>query len=224
MLILPSGALPIDPSLAIEGKGPRILRKPDTARIPAEFHPMLGALGAETSLPALREFLEAGGHVVATGSSASLAVALGLPVSSHLRTDDGQGGLRPLRPQEYFIPGSVLEVAVDTTQPAAWGLPSRLDLYFSDGRWDNAPVFDLSAAGDRVSPVLWFQDRAPLRSGWAWGQHFLEGGVLGAEARIGDGTLTFFGTDVTFRSQAHGAFKLLFNSLVRAGEVEATEP
>ena len=223
VLILPSGALPIDPSLAIEGKGPRAQRKPDPARIPAEFHPMLGALSVETSLPALREFLEAGGHVVATGSSASLAVALGLPVSSHLRTDDGQGGLRPLRQQEYYIPGSVLEVAVDAAHPAALGLAPRLDLYFSDGRWDNAPVFDLSAVGDKASPILWFEGERPLRSGWAWGQHFLEGGVLGAEARIGNGTLTFFGTDVTFRSQAHGAFKLLFNSLVRAGEAEAAE-
>lgn len=223
VLILPSGALPVDPSLAIEGKGPRAPRRTDPTRIPAEFHPMLGALSVETSLPALRRFLEDGGHVVATGSSSSLAVALGLPVSSHLRTDDGQGGLRPLRPQEYYIPGSVLEVAVDPAHPAARGLPSRLDLYFSDGRWDNAPVFDLSAAGDRVTPILWFDRSAPLRSGWAWGQHFLEGGVLGAEARVGNGTLTFYGTDVTFRSQAHGAFKLLFNSLVRAGEGEVAE-
>ena len=224
VLILPSGALPIHPSLAIEGKGARKPRKPDPARIPAEYRNMLGELDLERSLPALRDFLEAGGHVVATGSSASLAVALGLPVSSHLRTSDGQCGLRPLRQREYYIPGSVLQVAVDTRHAAARGLPPRLDLYFSDGRWDNAPVFDLAAAEGRVQPILWFEDGEPLRSGWAWGQHYLENGVLGAEARVGDGVLTFFGTDVTFRSQSHGAFKLLFNSLMRAGEDGLEEP
>ena len=181
---------------------------------------MLGELDKEASLPALRAFLEAGGHVVATGSSSSLALALDLPVASHLRTDDGNGGKRALKPTEYYIPGSVLQVAVDASLPSAWGLDDRLDLYFSDGRWDNAPVFDLSAAGGRVRPILSFDNAEPLRSGWAWGQHFLDGGVLGAEADVGRGKLVFYGTDITFRSQTHGAFKLLFNSLLNASAGE----
>ena len=43
------------------------------------------------------------------------------------------------------------------------------------------------------------------------------GAVLAAEADVGAGRLTFFGTDITFRSQTHGSFKLLFNSLLQAG-------
>ncbi len=219
VLILPSGALPVAEALAVEGKGMRTPRRPDPARIPDAFHRMLGELG-EASLPALRGFLERGGHIVATGSSSSLALSLGLPVASHLRTDDGQGGRRALRPTEYYIPGSVLQVAVDGSRPAARGLGPRMDVYFSDGRWDNAPVFDLSAADGRVRPILWFEGREPLRSGWAWGQHFLDGGVLGAEADVGQGRLVFFGTDITFRSQMHGGFRLLFNSLFEASTGE----
>jgi len=218
VLILPSGALQIAKELAVEREGgwpgPRV---PDQERIPAEYHHMLGTLNTPEAISALRAFLEQGGHIVATGSSSSLAVSLGLPVSSHLMTDDGNGGRRALRAQEYYIPGSVLQVAVDPTRPAARGLTSRLDLYFSDGRWDNAPVFDLPAGDARLRPILWFASDAPLRSGWAWGQHVLKDGVLAADADVGTGRLTFFGTDITFRSQTHGAFKLLFNSLIEAG-------
>ena len=103
------------------------------------------------------------------------------------------------------------------TGPLAWGLPQRLDVYFSDGRWDNAPVFDLPAGRTDIRPLLRFDTATPLRSGWAWGQEYLQGGVLAAEADVGAGRLTFFGTDITFRAQAHGSFKLLFNSLLQAG-------
>jgi len=218
VLILPSGALPIARELTVEREGgwpaPRV---PDKERIPADYHHMLGNLDNPEAVAALRAFLEQGGHIVATGSSSSLAISLGLPVTSHLVTDDGNGGRRALRSQEYYIPGSVLQVAVDPTRPAARGLNPRLDLYFSDGRWDNAPVFDLSANDARLRPVLWFESDAPLRSGWAWGQHVLKGGILAADAEVGAGRLTFFGTDITFRSQTHGAFKLLFNALLDAG-------
>jgi len=218
VLILPSGALAMAKELAVEREGgwpgPRV---PDKERIPAEYQHMLGNLNNPEALSALRVFLERGGHIVATGSSSSLAVSLGLPVKSHLVTEDGNGGRRALRSQEYYIPGSVLQVAVDPARPAARGLNQRLDLYFSDGRWDNAPVFDLPAGDPRLRPILWFDTDTPLRSGWAWGQHVLKDGVLAAEAEVGSGRLTFFGTDITFRSQTHGAFKLMFNSLIEAG-------
>jgi len=218
VLILPSGALAMAKELAVERDGgwpaPRV---PNLERIPAEYHHMVGHLNTPEAITALRAFLEHGGHIVATGSSSSLAVSLGLPVKSHLVTDDGAGGRRPLHSREYYIPGSVLQVAVDPGRPAARGLGHHLDLYFSDGRWDNAPVFDLAEGQSRVRKLLWFDSDTPLRSGWAWGQQVLKDGVLAAEADIGAGRLTFFGTDITFRSQTHGAFKLLFNSLIEAG-------
>ena len=41
--------------------------------------------------------------------------------------------------------------------------------------------------------------------------------VVGINDKRNSGRLTFFGTDITFRSQTHGSFKLLFNSLLQAG-------
>ena len=43
--------------------------------------------------------------------------------------------------------------------------------------FENSPVFKLgaSAAARGVKPIAWFDTKAPLRSGWSWGQHYLEG-------------------------------------------------
>jgi hypothetical protein len=64
--------------------------------------------------------------------------------------------------------------------------------------------------------VAWFDNRAPLRSGWAWGQHYLEGGAAAIEAAVGKGKVLLFGPEITFRAQPHGTFKFLFNSIYYA--------
>jgi len=221
VLLLPSGALPLPAALAIEGKAGRVPPALDPARIPVEYHNRLGSLEGEAAVAALRAFLDAGGDVVATGSSSGLAQLLGLPVRNHLHGDAAGGEAKALTQRDYYIPGSVLQVAVDKAQPLNWGLGPQLDVYFSDGRWDNAPVFDLPEAADGIRPLLRFDSATPLRSGWAWGQGHLQGGVLAAEVDVGQGRLAFFGTDITFRAQTHASFKLLFNSLLRAQKQSA---
>jgi hypothetical protein len=61
--------------------------------------------------------------------------------------------------------------------------------------------------------VGWFSTSTPLRSGWAWGQKYLKGGVVMAEADVGRGTLFVFGPEILFRGQPHGTFKLFFNAV-----------
>ena len=64
-----------------------------------------------------------------------------------------------------------------------------------------------------IHPVAWFPNATPLRSGWAWGQGYLEGAVAAAEAKAGEGKLYLLGVEATFRGQPHGTYKLLFNSI-----------
>jgi hypothetical protein len=64
-----------------------------------------------------------------------------------------------------------------------------------------------------VRPVAWFDTPTPLRSGWAYGQGYLEGGVEAIDASVGKGKLYLFGPEITFRGQPHGTFKFLFNAL-----------
>ncbi|MDR0705055.1 MAG: hypothetical protein LBF88_08705, partial [Planctomycetaceae bacterium] len=59
----------------------------------------------------------------------------------------------------------------------------------------------------------------PLRSGWAWGQHYLNGTITVVEANLGKGKVLLFGPEITFRGQPHASFNFLFNSIYYAGAV-----
>jgi hypothetical protein len=86
----------------------------------------------------------------------------------------------------------------------------RADFFF-----DNSPVFRIKseAIGKSVTALATFDSAQPLRSGWAWGQQYLENGVIAAEARLGKGRVVLFGPEILQRAQPHGTFKLLFNAI-----------
>jgi hypothetical protein len=180
------------------------------APIPAEFEKMQGSLTPETSLPALKQFLNDGGVVITVGSATSLGYALDLPIENHLMVRAPGQAERPLAGEEYYVPGSILQVAVNNKEPVAAGMPEKLDVFF-----DNSPVFRLKpdASLKGVKAVAWFDSPTPLRSGWAWGQNYLEGGAAVLEANYGKGKLYMFGPEITFRGQPHGTFKFLFNGI-----------
>ena len=179
---------------------------------PDEFRHMVGRVSDRTA-PQLKRFMEAGGEVITIGSATELAYMLDLPLSNHLVERTPEGADDDLPSDKYYIPGSVLRVAVDSTASVAAGSPGHVDVMF-----DNSPVFRLApdALAKGVTPIAWFDTATPLRSGWAWGQNYLEGGVTMAEARIGSGKLYLFGPEILFRAQPHGTFRLFFNSLLDA--------
>jgi zinc carboxypeptidase len=182
-----------------------------TQQVPAEYEHMQGAYTAAQSFPQLKKFVEGGGTVVAVGRSAmNMAELFDLPVGDHLEEKSPDGEARPLPPEKYYVPGSVLRVAVDNTSPIAHGVTNPVDVFFN-----NNPVFRLepAAAMKGVRPVAWFDTPTPLRSGWAYGQGYLEGGVEAIDASVGKGKLYLFGPEITFRGQPHGTFKFLFNAL-----------
>ena len=114
--------------------------------------------------------------------------------------------------------------SVNNALPIAHGVTTPVDVFF-----DNSPVFRLAptAAMKGVKPVAWVDTPTPLRSGWAYGQGYLEGGVAGLDAAVGKGKLYLFGPEITFRAQPHGTFKFLFNgiqlSAATAGASAGTE-
>jgi hypothetical protein len=85
----------------------------------------------------------------------------------------------------------------------------------TDVFFDNSPVWTLGpdAAARGVKPVAWFDSKTPLRSGWAWGQAYLDGGVIAVDATVGKGRLLMFGADILQRAQPHATFKFLFNGI-----------
>ena len=189
---------------------------PSPEEVPEEYRGRLGSVTVAKTVPYLREFLENGGTILAIGSSTSLGFHTGLPISDPLVEQRPDGTKDRLPKEKYYIPGSVVQAKVDTNHPLAFGLSERTDFYFN-----NSPVFSLNpeAAAQGVRPVAWFDSAAPLRSGWAWGQNYLEKTVAVLEGTVGRGKLFLYGPEIIFRGQPHGTFKLLFNGIY-CGAVE----
>jgi hypothetical protein len=207
VIVFVGGAIP---STTQTAESPFRRNEPNPDSIPAEFRSHLGRITPQKSIPELRKFLEAGGHIVTIGSSANLAYQLDLPVRDALVELVG-GKERRLPGEKFYIPGSVLRVSLDTAIQPAWGMSSTADVYF-----DQSPVFNINPiayANGTIRPIAWFADDHPLRSGWAWGQAYLRDGVAAFVATVGQGKLYTFGPEITFRAQTHGTFKLLFNQL-----------
>jgi hypothetical protein len=212
VIIFPGGSIP---AAAGDGGGRRGgggggQGGPNPADIPEEFRGRLGNITVDKTIPQLRKFVENGGTIIAIGGGTSIAGHLGLPVSNHLVERQPNGAERRLGNEKFYVPGSVLQVAVDTSSPLAYGLGDKVDVFF-----DNSPVFRLEpdAALKGVKAVAWFDSPAPLRSGWAWGQNYLDGGAAIVDATVGKGRVFLLGPEVTFRGQPHGTFKFVFNGI-----------
>ena len=206
VLFIGGGIPPVNSS----GDGLRGGRASNTEDIPDAYHHMLGNITVETSIPKLREFVEAGGTLFTVGSSTSLAHHLGLPVKNALTEIDSTGQEKPLRGEQFYAPGSIHQVFADTADPASWGMPQTVKIMSS-----NSPLFKLEddAKTQGITPLVWYGDENPLLSGWIWGADYLKNGVAAFSAPVGKGKLYAFAPEITFRAQPHGTFKWLFNQL-----------
>jgi hypothetical protein len=107
----------------------------------------------------------------------------------------------------------VLASEADTATPLTWGLPAKLDVY-SDG----SPAFDVKAGATGVTTPVKYPASNLLRSGWLLGENVIAGKTAVADVKYGDGHVALLGISVQHRAQAHGTYKLLFNSLFLATE------
>jgi hypothetical protein len=191
--------------------------QPSPENIPAEFRGWLGRVTVSKTVPEIRKFIENGGTVLTIGTSTALGRHLGLPISDAL-VETVNGMVRPLPREKYYIPGSILEARVDNTSSLAYGMDSRAMVMF-----DESPAFRLQpeAALKGVKPVAWYDSATPLRSGWAWGQQYLDQAVAIIEAPLGKGHVVLFGPEVLWRAQPHATFKLFFNGIYSGSATSA---
>jgi hypothetical protein len=194
---------------------PQDMNVVDDLGLPAEYRGRRGSITTAKTLPELKKFLENGGTILTIGTSTALAKQLGLPVENHLAVKDAEGKEKPLGREKIYVPPSILRAKVDTASPLAWGLEDEVDMMF-----DNSPTFRLTDNAEKagLTRVAWFGSKTPLRSGWAFGQENLDGGVAIVDAQVGKGRLVLYGPPVLYRAQPHGTFKLFFNGIVRASE------
>jgi hypothetical protein len=154
-----------------------------------------GGLGEEGK-DAVAEFLEQGGNGVFVGGAANWAIdRLGLNCTNVVGDK---------KPQEFFVPGSILKTIVDTEHPLGFGLPRELPV-----------VFERNAVWETEQGIVVGRYPAvnPLMSGWLLGsQHILNKASL-VEYPVGLGRAVLIGFHPYFRGQARGTYKVLFNAV-----------
>ena len=180
---------------------------------PAEPAERRGSITATTTVPQLKKFMEEGGTIVTIGNATTLATMLGLPITNYLVAKNADGKEQALTREKFYVPASVLKVKVNSALPISWGMGDEADVMFA-----SSPTFKLKEDADKkgLTRVAWFDGKAPLRSGWAHGQEYLDGGTAILEAKIGKGNLVLCGPQVLFRGQPHGTFKFVFNAIVQS--------
>jgi len=208
VLVFVDGAIP-ERDGAAGGGGGGFGAQPPADSVPGEFRGWLGRTTVAKTVPEIKKFAENGGTVITIGSSTALGHHLGLPIKNAL-VEIVNGVERPLPREKYYVPGSILEARIDNTNPLAYGMNQRAMVFY-----DESPAFRLmpEAALKGVKPVAWYENATPLRSGWAWGQQYLDQAVSIIEAPVGKGHVVLFGNEVNWRAQPHGTFKLLFNGI-----------
>lgn len=163
--------------------------------MPVNFTGGLGSAGVQ----ALRDFVEAGGTLVALGRSASWAAErLNLPVVDRLRD----------QPKEvFFAPGAQVSLQVDTTTSIGRDMQPRVAAWIEGGA-----AFDLPARSTAAS-VATYGARPRVLSGWVHGASALAGASAVVEVPLGSGRVLLFGIDPQQRGLSMATFPLLFNAL-----------
>ncbi len=164
---------------------------PDT--MPKEY---TGGLDAK-AVAELKAFVQAGGSLVFFNRSTRWAIAnLGLPITNVMNGVSNT---------QYYSPGSLLRVALDTKSPLTLGLPSEIAIWS-----EQSPVFEVTA-----SSVARYADKDVLASGWLLGEPLLANKSAIADVPVGKGHVVLFGMRPQYRAQSYQSFKLLFNALIR---------
>ncbi len=160
--------------------------------MPPEY---IGGVGTK-GVAALKEFVSQGGTLVLLNHASDLAIQdLGV---------NAQDNLRGVATKDFYSPGSLLNVRLDTRSPLAYGMPSEITLWS-----EQSPAWD--APAEYV--VARYPEKGILASGWLLGEKYLAGKAALIDVPMGSGHIVMFGMRPQYRSQSYQNFKLFFNAL-----------
>src|SRR5262249_15918594 len=147
----------------------------------------------------LATFVEGGGALICfDGSCGAVIRQMKLPLKNVL---DG------LRSSDFYCPGSVLRLDVDTANPIARGMYRDTDAYFI-----NSSPFE-TTENNPVRVIPRHANADLLRSGWLRGEDKLKDKIALAEVTVGKGRVVLFGFRPQHRGQTWGTFPLIWNAI-----------
>ena len=171
---------------------------------------LTGGLGQE-GVKALRQYVEDGGTLVFLNRASEFAIEqFKLPI---------QNVVAGLPRTEFYVPGSILRIELDTTHQIARSMPKE-----SIAWAEESPVFEVienpatpsqySVSATAVKIIAWYPRNAdPLLSGWLLGGNRIKGKAALLEVKMGKGRIVLFGFRPQYRAQSLATYPLFFNAL-----------
>ncbi|MFY9573953.1 MAG: M14 metallopeptidase family protein [Blastocatellia bacterium] len=170
-------------------------------RYPAEF---AGGIG-DAGVAALKKFIEEGGTLITLNEASQFAIArLGVPVRNLLEG---------VAAKDFYCPGSILKITVDTTSPLTHGVP-MLDSSRNEGiAWvEGSLAFEATSDDARVIARFAGANEV-LLSGWLLGAEKIATKGALVEVKRGKGRVVMFAFRPQYRGQSIATFPFLFNAI-----------
>ncbi|MCK4966784.1 hypothetical protein KAS50_07120, partial [bacterium] len=170
-----------------------------------------GGIGKD-GLRNLKEFVKKGGTLILLDSACDLIIGeFGLPVANTLKG---------VKSEDFFCPGSILNIEVDNTHPVAFGVPGEASAFFARSpAFKIIPSFTIDA-----DVVAKYPGKNPLKSGWIIGEKNIFNKAAVVHIPYEKGHIILIGFKVIQRAQSCGTFKILFNSLYLSASTKARLP
>lgn len=172
----------------------------DPGSMPEQY---VGGLG-DVGTAAIQRFVEQGGWVVAFDGAVDYAIStFDLPFRNIVRGVDSQ---------DFFLPGSIIQLEVDPNHPIGYGMDEDAVTLFA-----RSQVLERTDGGSSpgVSTPVCYAREDFLISGWTLGgEEYLAGRTAAAQVAVGEGQVVLFGFTPHYRGQPRNTFKLLFNALM----------
>jgi hypothetical protein len=161
----------------------------------------------------LARFVEDGGTLICfDGSCGPLIKNWRLPLKN---------SLEGLRSSDFYCPGSILRLDVDTSSPIARTMSKDVNAFFI-----NSSAFELidkpapksrdaseGPARAEVKVIARYAKDFVLRSGWLRGEERIKGRIALAEIGMGKGRLVLFAFRPQHRGQTWGTFPFIWNAI-----------
>ncbi len=168
--------------------------------VPDEFTGGIGAAGSAN----LHAFVMQGGTLVTLNRASDFAIE---------RLGAGARNiLRGVPNRDFYGPGSILRIAVDTKHPLGYGMDAETAAWFEHSP-AFAPAFENTAGSGGVT-VASYPNGNPLMSGWLLGDALLQNRAALMDAPLGKGHVVLFGFRPQYRGQSYATFKMFFNALL----------
>ena len=172
-----------------------IVKGVSAERYPAEFTGGIGEQGIEN----LKKYVENGGKLICFDDSCAMVIKqFNLPLKN---------ALNGVKRSEFYDPGSVVKLEVDTRNPLAKGLKAETPAYFT-----NSSAFEITDES-KVKTIAKYAAKDSLLSGWTLGEKYMNGKTALAEADYGKGKIILFAFRPQHRGQSWGTFPFIFNAL-----------